>query len=121
VDRIRCVRTQRYKLIRNYYPNRPYTQPNAYKERQYPVLSLMKQLHSEGKLTPDQARFMAPSRPEEELYDLEMDPHELRNLAALPAHKTTLRDLRRRLDHWIKETDDQGANPEDRATIEKQM
>lgn len=117
VDRIRCVRGERFKLIRNYYPDRPYTQTNAYKERQYPVLNLMKQLHAEGKLTPDQARFMAPTRPDEELYDLKADPHELRNLAALPAHRSTLNDLRRRLDRWINETRDQGATPEAAAEI----
>ena len=74
VDRIRCVRSKRYKYIRNYYPDRPYTQFNAYKKLQYPVLTLMQVLHKEGKLTPEQAQFMAPTRPKEELYDLQNDP-----------------------------------------------
>jgi len=120
VDRIRCVRTGRYKLIRNYQPERAYTQTNAYKERQYPVLNLMRQLQSEGRLTAEQSRFMAPTRPSEELYDLKADPHEVRNLAPLPEHRSTLEDLRRRLDRWIQNSRDQGAKPEDAATIEKQ-
>ena len=33
VDRIRCVRTDRYKYIRNFYPERPYLQPCAYKNK----------------------------------------------------------------------------------------
>lgn len=120
VDRIRSIRTERYKLIRNYYPDRPYTQKNAYKERQYPVLNLMKQLHAEGKLTREQELFMAPRRPAEELYDLQADPEEIHNLAASPEHRKTLKDLEARLDRWITETHDRGAIAEDPATIEKQ-
>src|SRR5207248_10085406 len=63
VDRIRSVRADRYKYIRNYMPERAYTQPNAYKERAYPALAVMKRLHSEGKRTPAQELFMAPRKP----------------------------------------------------------
>jgi len=70
VDRIRSVRDGRYKYIRNFMPEHPYTQPNAYKERAYPALAVMKRLHSEGKLDDAQELFMAPQKPEEELYDL---------------------------------------------------
>ena len=119
VDRIRSVRTDRYKLIRNYYPDRPYTQANAYKERQYPVLNLLKQLHAEGKLNAVQDRFLAPTRPAEELYDLKTDPGETHNLAALKEHQAVLKELRARLDRWLAETKDQGAAPEDPAVIEK--
>ena len=112
VDRIRCVRSRRYKYIRNYYPDRPYTQFNGYKKLQYPVLTLMQVLHKQGKLTPGQARFMAPTRPEEELYDLEQDPFEVRNLADDPEHNSVLKDHRVKLDEWIKATKDQGEKPE---------
>lgn len=105
-DRIRSVRDDRYKLIVNFMPERPYTQKNAYKERAYPMLREMKQLHAEGKLTPAQARFMAPSKPREELYDLKNDPHELNNLAESSAHGKIKRDLRGALDKWMKECDD---------------
>ena len=37
-------------------------------------------------------------RPKEELYDLTSDPNELHNLAADPAHKATLEELRGKLD-----------------------
>jgi arylsulfatase A-like enzyme len=110
VDRIRCAREVRYKYIRNFMPERPYTQPNRYKEKMYPVLGLMKTLHAEGKLTPVQARFMAPERPAEELYDLQEDPFETRNLASSPKHQG---DLLR-----LVETDDQGRFPESAEEIE---
>ena len=112
VDRIRCVRSKRYKYIRNGYPDRPYTQLNAYKKLQYPVLTLMQVLHKEGKLTPEQARFMAPTRPEEEFYDLQQDPHEVHNLADDPEHAKAVATHRAKLDEWIKATKDQGQKPE---------
>ena len=59
VDRIRAIRTQNFKYIRNFYSDRPYTQFNAYKKQAYPVLTLMQMMHREGKLTPVQDRFMA--------------------------------------------------------------
>jgi len=112
-DRIRCVRTKRYKYIRNFYPDRPYTQFNGYKKHQYPVLTLMEVLHEQGKLTPAQQRFMAPARPAEELYDLHSDHHEINNLAGDPRYGHVLRQLRAALDQWIEQTNDQGQKPED--------
>lgn len=112
VDHIRCVRSHRYKYIRNYDPDRPYTQFNGYKKLQYPVLTLMQVLHKQGKLTPEQARFMAPTRPKEELYDLEQDPFEVHNLADDSEHKRVLKEHRAKLDEWIKATNDQGEKPE---------
>lgn len=119
VDRIRCVRTKEYKYIKNFYPERPYTQLNRYKETQYPVLRLMRKLHELGRLTPEQARFMAPTRPPEELYDLRSDPHELHNLADDPARSGVLNRMRSILDEWIVETGDRGEIPEDPAIAER--
>ena len=118
VDRIRCVRTKKFKFIRNYYPERPYTQLNRYKESEYPVLRLMKRLNAQNKLTPEQALFFAPQRAYEELYDIETDPHEVRNLADDPKFEEKLIELRRILDAWIEETGDQGELPEDPAIAE---
>ncbi len=110
--RLRTARDARYRYIRNFTPDRPFLQANAYKERSYPVWNLLKQLHAEGKLTPPQAALCAPTMPEEELYDLQDDPHEIRNLAASPQHADTLKRLRAALDEWLKESDDQGRVPE---------
>ncbi|MEW4527936.1 sulfatase [Maioricimonas sp. JC845] len=109
IDRIRCVRTDRFKYIRNFEPQRPYTQRSGYKTLQYPVITLLQVLYERGELTPVQARFMAPERPVEELYDLQADPHETVNLAGKSEYAATLRDLRARVDNWIEETGDQGA------------
>ncbi len=117
VDRIRCVRTQDYKYIRNYHPDRPYMQFNGYKYQQYPLWTLLPQLDKEGKLTDAQKKFLSPFRPYEELYDLKKDPHELNNLAESTDHQHILTDLGKRLDHWIETYKDQGAISEDPARI----
>jgi uncharacterized sulfatase len=112
VDRIRCVRTKQYKYIRNYYPERPYTQFNGYKKQQYPVLTLMQLLARKGELTDEQMNFMAATRPPEELYDLNKDPYELYNLADNNEYSEILAELRDELDQWIEDTGDMGEQPE---------
>ncbi|MBI4602737.1 MAG: sulfatase [Planctomycetes bacterium] len=110
VFRFRTARDERYRYIRSFTPERPFLQPNEYKERSYPVWNLLKELHAAGKLAPEQAALCAPRMPEEELYDLEADPHEVRNLAASPSpeHREALERLRAALERWIEETGDVG-------------
>ncbi len=118
VDRIRTVRSRRFRYIRNYYPERPFLQTNRYKEATYPTIWVMKQLHQEGALTPEQERLMAPTRPAEELYDVLADPYEVNNLADSDAHQEILRQLRYELDAWIEAVDDQGRFPEPQSVYE---
>jgi arylsulfatase A-like enzyme len=40
------------------------------------------------------------------LFDRENDPYEMKNLAGKPEHADTEKELRARLDRWMKETDD---------------
>ena len=108
VFRFRTVRTERYRYIRNFTPERPFLQKNDYKERQYPVWTLLKDLDAAGKLTPLQKTLTAPTMPEEELYDVVADPHETQNLAKSAEHASVLKDLRSVLDRWIEESNDQG-------------
>ena len=119
VDRIRCVRTHRFKYIRNFMPERPYTQLNRYVEDKFAVFKVLKRLHAAGELTPEQELFMARQRPVEEWYDLQSDPDEVHNLAMSPEYRQQLEQLRGTLDRWIDETGDQGAIPEDPKVIEK--
>ena len=120
VERLRCVRTARYKYIRNGFPQRPYLQPNRYKDNKA-IIQAMRRLYKEGKLNRDQALIMARARPEEELYDLESDPDELHNLAGEARHAEVLADLRSKLDGWIKATGDQGQRPEPAAMYDSDM
>jgi len=113
VDRIRCVRTSGYKYIHNFMPERPYTQFNNYIETSYPTLGVMKALHAAGKLNTKQSLFMAPRKPDVELYDLQADPHEVSNLAGSSTHRKVQADLSSRLEKWLAEVDDKGRFPED--------
>jgi arylsulfatase A-like enzyme len=108
VFRFRTVRDARHRYIRNFTPERPFLQPNEYKAKQYPVWNLIKELNAQGKLTPEQAVLAAPAMPAEELYDLETDPWQMRNLAASPEHAAVLKRLRGVLEKWIEESNDQG-------------
>lgn len=117
VDRIRAVRTNKYKYIRNFYPEKAYTQYNAYKRNKYPVLPLMEVLKEEKKLSPAQLLFLAESRPSEELYDLESDPFEINNLAENNNFSSVKNELSQKLDQWI-EVYDKAAYPEDQLEID---
>ena len=116
VDRIRAVRTQDFKYIHNFYPERPYTQFNAYKKHSYPVLTLMQVMQKNGELTPEQAHFMADDRPVEELYRLDSDPYEVNNLADDPQYQEKLNEFRKVLDEWLAVVDT-ATYPEDSAEI----
>lgn len=118
VDRIRTVRSKRFRYLRNDYPERPFLQTNRYKEATSPTIWVMRKLHAEGRLTPEQARLLAPTRPSEELYDLEADPYEVHNLADDPAYAEILQQMRQTLDDWIERIDDQGRFSEDPAVAE---
>jgi hypothetical protein len=78
-----------------------------------PTMQEWRRLHSEGKLTGPQTLFFQHPKPDEELYDLRDDPHEIKNLAASPDHQRVLRNMRAALDTWMKDTADQGAIPEE--------
>lgn len=114
--RSRAIRTSRYRYIRNFTPEVTLMQTlSPYKAAKYPAYRLMWELQQEGKLTPPQEALMAARWPDEELFDLERDPYEIRNLASSPdrEHQRILRELRATLERWVIETDDLGRFPED--------
>ncbi len=113
VDRVRSIRDHRYKLIRNFMPQRPYTQYNEYITRQYPTQGVMKELYAQGKLNAVQQLFMQPRKPEWELYDLAADRYEVKNLAADPAYAGVREKMAGRLESWIAESGDMGGIPEE--------
>lgn len=118
-DRIRCVRTHRYKLIHNYYPDRPYSQFNGYKKYRYPVLTLMHILNKRDELTEPVSRFMGTTRPEYELYDLEQDTYEINNLIDDPHYSRLTKRLQGILSSWETKYDT-GIYPEDSLELEQQ-
>jgi N-sulfoglucosamine sulfohydrolase len=110
-DRIRSVRSERYRYVRNFNPELPYFQWINYMD-EMPVMRAWRRLAFDGKLNPTQMLFMTRTKPKEELYDLASDPHEIKNLADSPTHQDVLKEHRAALDKWIIDTKDLGEVPE---------
>jgi arylsulfatase A-like enzyme len=109
-DNVRTVRDERYVYIRHYMPYRPYGQhvEVMFNSR---TAQVWKKLFDDGKLPPHQAAFWK-TKPSEELYDLQEDPHEVRNLADAPEHEAVLQRMREALRQWQLEIRDVGLLPE---------
>ncbi|MEZ0164393.1 sulfatase [Kineococcus sp. LSe6-4] len=121
-DTSRTVRDERFRYIRNYHPDRSWMQHQNYADHTPTWAELRRLVADEGRqlaqgLVPDvltdaQRSFTAPSKPAEELYDVEADPHETRNLAADPAHADDLARLSAALEEWQTTFGDLGLRPE---------
>ena len=74
----------------------------------------MRKLMAEGKLSGPPADLMSPNVAPEQLFDTEVDPHEIKYLAnsKKPEHRKALLAMRTALDTWIVETQDRGEFPE---------
>ena len=100
----RAVRSERFKYIKNDDNERPLTPPaDAVRS---PTFMAMRRLRDARKLTAEQRGCFEHPRPAEELYDLDADPHELVNLAAVPKFAKVLDEMRRALSEWERETAD---------------
>ena len=118
VEQIRSVRNKRYRYIRNFLPQLPYSQRNRYKENIYPPYKVMQALFKDGALNEVQAVFWQPTKPAEELYDLINDPYEIRNLAFDPSYQPQLELFRQELARWQVEIADQGREPESEQEVD---
>ena len=110
-DTIRAVRDSRYKYLRNYNLDKAYYLPLPYRE-QMPIMRELLQLNEQGKLNRFQAQWFREQKPLEELFDTDIDPYELQNLAQDPAYSNKLKELSDELDSWLLEIDDLGFTPE---------
>ncbi|MFO0800675.1 MAG: sulfatase [Gemmataceae bacterium] len=103
-DHARAVRSARYRYVRNSYRDVPMTPPaDAVRS---PTFQAMISLFDAGKLPTEMRTCFVTPRPAEELFDLDADPHELRNVVGDPRHSDVLAVHRRALDEWIMETND---------------
>jgi uncharacterized sulfatase len=78
-DLVRSVTDGRFVYLREYMPHLPYGQHVAYMFLM-PTTQVWKRLFDEGKTNAVQSKFWQ-IKPTEELYDLQNDPWEVRNLA----------------------------------------
>ena len=108
---IRSVRTKKYHYIRNFLSYLPHAQRNQYKDGKK-ISKHMRELYEAGKLSELQSQFYQPTRPTEELYDVENDKYEIINLANDPNYQEKLKEMRTALYNWMEETNDPGLIPE---------
>lgn len=92
-DLVRSVTDGRYVYLRNYMPHRSQGQ-HVNTQFQTPTTQVWRKLFDEGRATEAQAIFWREPKAPEELYDLQADPDEVRNLAGDPAQRAVLERLR---------------------------
>ena len=110
-DSIRAVKNKRYKYVRNYRPEQAYYLPVVYREK-IPTMQELLRLRDAGQLNEAQAQWFRSSKPEEELFDTLLDPHELNNLADDPRYADVLNELRAENVRWLSAIGDKPNYPE---------
>jgi hypothetical protein len=83
----------------------------------WPVSIKLREMMARGEMNEAQRVFFGPTKPAEELYDLENDPHQIRNLAKDPRFAAELERHRKLLAGWIESTGDKGQVTEDDAGL----
>lgn len=109
-DLVRTLRKGRFEYIRNFQSFNFDGLQNNYRYRMLAYQEWRK-LFQAGELNELQSEFFLP-RPPEQLYDIEADPYETKNLADDPAYADVLVDLRARLVERMKSMPDLSMYPE---------
>ena len=110
-DMQRGVRTKDYKYLRYYEPSKPFIQFMNTPESG-PLMTELRKAEKAGKLSPEAKQLVEPFKPEESLFDLNIDPFELNDLAKNPDYKDKLNELREVHNQWMEKVLDVGLIPE---------
>ena len=115
---IRAIRTRDYLYIWNLRPNRwPAGDPQAWMSvGDFGDVdgSWAKDFICENRADPKIEAFFELNfgkRPDEELYDLEKDPHQITNVAGDSRYESVRKQLRGRVETWMRETSDPRTDP----------
>lgn len=111
IDCSRAIRDHRYLYVRNFFPSRPQGAYLAYMF-ETPTTKDWYRCYIEGRLDKVQSRFWE-TKDVEELYDLDVDPHQVTNLAHNPAYQAQCTELGQSLKQWMLDHEDKGCIPED--------
>lgn len=109
-DLVRTLRKGRFEYIRNFQPFNFDGLQNNYRYRML-AYQEWRELYHAGKLNAVQSRFFE-ARPPEQLFDVEADTYEVRNLADDPAYADVLKQMRDRLTDYIRQMPDLSMYPE---------
>ena len=99
IDRVRTIRTNRFRYTRNYFLDRVFLHPQYRDSR--PFLSSIREAYAAGSLAPKLAEIYFGERPAEELYDVVKDPAQVNNLAKDPKFAGVLKEHRAILKDWL--------------------
>lgn len=103
IDRVRTVRTDRFRYTRNYKTDRIFLQPQYRDPKDY--VKNLRELYATGELPPKLTEIYFGERPHEELYDVKRDPSQLINLAGDAKFSEQLERHRNLLDRWLSKGD----------------
>lgn len=110
-DRVRVLRDRRWLYIRNDFPDLPYAQRIEFMET-IDAMQALRAGRRAGTLTEAQAHFMAATKPAEELYDCDADPHNVHNLAEDPKQAERLANMRSTLEAELARVGDLAVDSE---------
>lgn len=114
IDRVRSIRTDRFRYTRNYKLDRVLLQPQYRDPR--PFVVDLRTAYADGTLAPKLAEIYFGERPAEELYDVQADPSQVHNLVDDVGHSGSLARHRKLLDDWLAKGD-QGIGEESEAEL----
>ena len=106
---IRAIRNQRFKYIRNLYPD-SYHSNHSDTHRKDGAGAYWDSWDEKAKTDPQAAAIIEKyyQRPAEEFYDIASDPNETKNLIADPQYAEMIETMSADLDEWMKEQGDTG-------------
>ncbi|MEC8279156.1 MAG: sulfatase-like hydrolase/transferase, partial [Verrucomicrobiota bacterium] len=99
IDRVRTIRTDQYRYVRNYKLDRIFLQPQYRDKKNY--TQNLHQLYHEEKLSARHREIYFGERPAEELYDVSIDPHMMIDLAGNSDYADELDRHRAMMDEWL--------------------
>jgi hypothetical protein len=116
IERIRTIRTHRYRYTRNYLLDRVLLHPQYRDGAKY--VKALRDGYAKGTLSPKLQEIYFGERPAEELYDMQKDPAQVNNLATSADHQAVLAQHRKILDDWLADGGDIGAGEEPDVELE---
>lgn len=103
IDRVRSIRSDKFRFTRNYKFDRILLQPQYRDGR--PFLQNLHDLYKQDKLSPIHKKIYFGERDPEEFYDVVNDPAQVNNLVNDPKYKAEVERHRKALNAWIAKGD----------------
>ena len=99
IDRVRTIRTENYRYIRNYKLDRIFLQPQYRDSKNF--IKNLHHLYNSERLSKVHKEIYFGERPAEELYNVSTDPAMIYNLVGNPTFSLELKRHRELLDQWL--------------------